>query len=99
VGSPDSNGDRSSLLGNIQNIAPLDAAKLLALSGRQICAVVFAGEIPWTQTGTSLKGSVTGIVALSIVTVSTGGTGLPVITVRILDDGPLCGGALSLASF
>jgi hypothetical protein len=98
LGSPDSSGDRSSLLGNVQNIAPLDAAKLQALTGREICAVVFAGEIPWTPAGTSLKGSVTGIVALSILTVSAG-TGLPVVTLRVLDDGLRCGGALSLASF
>jgi len=99
LGSPDSSGVRTSLLGNVQNIAPLDLARLQLLTGRQICAVVFVSEIPWTSTGTSLKGSVTGIVALSILSVATGSTGLPTVTVRILDDGLTCSGALSLVSF
>jgi hypothetical protein len=99
LGSPNSSGSRTALLGNFQNLAPLNLSRLQTLVGRQICAVVFANEIPWAQAGTSLTGANRGVVAFSIVSVGTGGNGLPLVTVNILDDGPTCGGALSLVTF
>ncbi len=95
LGSPDEAGDRASLLANVPALAPLDALRLQALAGRPICALVYAGEIPWSDGGTSLGGPTLGTVAFSVAGVADAAA----VSVRILEAGPVCGAALSLASF
>ena len=97
LGSPDEEGNRASLLDSVQALAPLTAAQLQALAGRPICALVYAGEIPWSDGGTSLGGSTLGTIAFWVVGVA--GADAASVGVRILEAGPACGAALSLASF
>ena len=48
LGSPDPDGDRQSLLDGIPDVTPLRATGLQMLIGQRVCALVYAGDIPWT---------------------------------------------------
>lgn len=96
LGSPDVNGDRQSLLDNITGVRPLHAAELQLLGGRQVCAVVYAGDVAWTQAGTSLRGANLGIVAFTVLGTDGNETTLPNVSVQMLDAGSTCSGVLSV---
>lgn len=95
LGSPDLNGDRRSLLDAIPAVTPLRATGLRMLIGQRICAVVYAGDIPWTATTTSLRGANLGLVAFTVVSASGGNaTTLPSVEVQLLDPDSTCSGPL-----
>ena len=86
LGSPDENGDRKTWLHTVAGVQPLHAAGLQMLAGQSVCALVFANDIPWTQTTTSLAGATMGLMAFAVVGVSGGDAAtLPSVDVQILD--------------
>jgi hypothetical protein len=99
IGSPDATASRTTLLGSVGGLAPLGATRLQTLVGQTVCAVVFSTEIPYSASGTSLKGATLGTVAFSIVTVANVGGDVPSVTVRVLDFDETCAGALTTVSF
>ena len=98
LGSPDATGNRTSLLGSVAGLKPLHVTQMQSLVGVSVCAVVFAGEIPWNQNGTSLKGGTLGILAFSIVSVSATSGGAFSIRAKVIDADSTCAGSLALAS-
>lgn len=99
LGSPDATGNRTSLLGSVAGLKPLHVTDMQSLVGVSVCAVAFAGEIPWNQNGTSLKGGTLGILAFSVVSVdATSGGGFS-IRAKVIDADSTCAGNLTLASF
>ena len=95
LGSPDENGDRQTWLNAVEGVQPLQAAGLQMLVGQSVCAVVFANDIPWTQTTTSLAGPTLGLMAFAVVGVSGGdGTTLPSVETQVLDPAT-CSGAVA----
>jgi hypothetical protein len=91
LGSPDHNGDRQSLLDGIPDVTPLRAAGLQMLIGQRVCALVYAGDIPWTAATTSLRGANLGLVAFTVVSVVGGDAlTLPSVEVRLLDPDSTC---------
>jgi hypothetical protein len=97
LGSPDSTGNRESLLDNISGIKPLHATELQMLSGRQVCAVVYAGDVAWSDAVTSLRGANLGIMAFTVLGTGGGdGVTLPNVSVQILDAGSTCSDVLSV---
>ena len=91
LGSPDQNGDRRSLLDGIPNVTPLRATGLQMVIGQRVCALVYAGDIPWTATTTSLRGANLGLVAFTVVSVIGGDSmTLPSVEVRLLDPESVC---------
>ena len=95
LGSPDAAGNRSSLLESVRGVAPLQTAGLEMLTGRSVCAVVYANEIPRATDGVSLSGSTLGTVAFSVLSVNRGDDQVPTfVDINILDARQVCGGAL-----
>ena len=99
LGTRDPTGSRTSLLGSVQSLAPLGVSRLQTLIGRTVCAVVFSAEIPWTATGTSLKGATLGALAFSIGSVTSADGIVPSVTMRVMDVNDTCSSALTLVSF
>ena len=93
LGSPDENGDRQTWLGAVPGVQPLHTSGLQMLVGQMVCAVVYANEIPWTQTTTSLAGATLGMVAIAVVGVTSGDA--PSVEVQMLDP-KVCSGPLAL---
>jgi hypothetical protein len=96
LGSPDANGDRESLLDKVRGVTPLRATGLAMLVGRQVCAVVYDGDVGINyvslngdlSTEGTKKGSNLGIVAFKVLSAiqltgySSGA--LPKVDVRVL---------------
>jgi hypothetical protein len=96
LGSPDRTGNRLSLLVGLSTVAPLRATALPMLIGQRVCAVVFAGDIPWTATSTSLRGANLGVVAFTVSGVVGGdSTTLPSVQIQLLDPGSTCSGPVA----
>ena len=96
---PQSRRFRSSLLGSVAGLKSLHLTEMQSLVGVSVCAVAFAGELPWNQDGTSLTGGTLGILAFTIVSVDATGGGAFSTRVRVIDADSTCGGSLALASF
>src|SRR6185295_10019391 len=95
LGSPDTAGNRTSLLGAVAGLRPMHLADMQALAGTTVCAVAFAGEIPWAQTSTSLKGNTLGIVAFTVVSATANGSGFSAQVTPVEADST-CAAALTL---
>ena len=96
LGAPDANGDRESLLDKVPDVTPLRADGLKKLEGRQVCAVVYDGDIGINYgplTG-SLKGANLGTVAFEVVAVTplmgASSSSLPQVKITILDARAIC---------
>ena len=98
LGSPDATGNRTTLLGGFAGLKPLHLTEMQSFVGVSVCALAFAGEIPWSQSGTSLKGGTLGILAFSIVSVDPTSGGAFSIHVRVIDADSTCAASLTLAS-
>ena len=96
LGSPDAEGNRTSLLASVAGVTPLTVTSLQALAGRDVCAIVFANELPWSPGGTSLDGPTSGVVAFSVLNALPASDGSVEVSIRILSVAKSCGGALSL---
>lgn len=101
LGSPDSRGDRQSLLRNVPNLMPLRATGLARLEGSQVCAVVVDGDVKvnrHTSAG-NIEGPNLGKVAFQVLSVAKpsrrGQSELPSVLVRILDADAVCGDPLT----
>lgn len=97
LGSPDDNGDRASLLTNVSGLVPLRAGGLNMLVGRQVCAVVFDGDVTigGTPAVAQLNGPSLGVVAFEVTSVDPAGGDQPAVTIKILDVRETCGGLLA----
>lgn len=96
LGSPDSNGSRTSLLGMKAEVVPLRADGLQMLTGRSVCAVVFANELPRTASGVTVSGPNLGIVAFKVLQVSGGDAqALPSVELAVLETRQVCAGDLT----
>ena len=99
LGSPDDTGERTAKLGAVPYVLPLHTTGLLALVGRRVCGVVYAGELPVGGDGVAvLAGATLGIVAFSVVDVRTVPIpgSLPEIEIDILDASDVCFEPLAL---
>lgn len=99
LGSPDESGDRTSLLGSVTGIAPLRAAGLGTLVGRQVCAVVHDGDVAvsGTPSAAALTGTNLGVVAFEVTGVDTASGDWPAVTIKILNVKATCGDAFVVA--
>ena len=98
LGSPDEDGNRVSLLGNVPNVIPVRAAGLSQLVGRTVCAVVFDGDIvvsAATPSAANLDGVNLGVVAFQVTSVDPAGGDWPGVTIQILDARATCHGAVT----
>lgn len=96
LGSPDATGSRTSQLGMKADVVPLGPAGLQQLTGRTVCAIAYAGELPRSASGVTLSGANLGILAFTVVGTSGGnGTTLPSVEVSVLDSLHVCGGDLA----
>jgi hypothetical protein len=93
LGSPDENGNRAAFLESVPDVAPLRWTGLGMLAGRQVCAVVYSGEIAPGET-TNLSGATLGVVAFNVTGSATAGADLPAITLEVLDARDICSGTL-----
>lgn len=98
LGSPDENGDRESLLDNVQNVTPVRAEGLELLVGRTVCAVVYSGDVSVSAgapPSASLKGASLGIAAFTVVaTIPTDDADRPNVQVQIAEGHKVCTGQL-----
>ena len=99
LGSPDENGDRTSLLASVTGVAPLRAAGLATLVGRQVCAVVHDGDVAvaGTPSAAALNGANLGVFAFEVTGVDTAGGDWPAVTIKILNVKATCGEAFAVA--
>ena len=99
LGSPDDNGDRESLLGNVSDVAALRADGLGLLVGSTVCAVVYGGDVtvtPGTPSTASLQGATLGRIAFTIVSLApTDDPDHPNVQVQIAEGHETCAGALA----
>jgi hypothetical protein len=96
LGSPDENGDRDSLLADVEGVTPLQAEGLEMLVGQPVCALAFASDLLWTATSMSLAGANLGLVPFRVVSLDyAGGPTLPSVGVEILSP-DTCSGPLGL---
>ena len=86
LGTPDATGDSEALLDNIPDVNPLRSTGLQRLVGRQVCAVVFTGDvsISYDPLNGSLKGVNSGTVAFEVLTVIESRPDLPQVEIMIL---------------
>jgi hypothetical protein len=98
LGSPDESGDRESLLADVPNVASLRANGLAQLSGKHVCAIVYATDIA-IGAGTSsasLKGENFGVIAFKVLTLLPADDGaFPNVQVQVLDGHEVCSGTLA----
>lgn len=98
LGSPDDNGDRESLLGSVSNVVPIRANGLAMLVGRNVCAVVYSGDItvtPGSPPTANLQGPTLGRIAFQIVSlVPADDPSYPQVQVQIADWSDSCGGTI-----
>jgi hypothetical protein len=96
LGSPDENGDRASRLTNVGGLVPLRAAGLALLTGRQVCAVVYDGDVTigGTPPVAQLDGPSLGVVAFEVTSVESS-SDRPAVTVKALNVRETCGGVLA----
>ena len=99
LGSPDDNGDRESLLSSVPNVVPIRADGLAMLVGRNVCAVVYSGDITVTSGSpptANLQGPTLGRIAFSIVSlVPADDQSHPNVQVQIADWSDSCGGDMA----
>jgi hypothetical protein len=97
LGSPDESGDRESLLRDVPDVTSLRASGLSQLSGKRVCAIVYATDIvvePGAGTA-SLKGDTFGVIAFQVLTTLPSGDDMfPHIQVQVLDGHEACAGNL-----
>jgi len=96
LGSPDDNGDRESLLSGVPNVVPIRANGLAMLVGRNVCAVVYSGDItvtPGNPSTANLQGPTLGRIAFQIVSLGPADDpSYPLVQVQIADWSATCGG-------
>jgi len=97
LGSPDEAGDRVALLQSVAGVAGLDPTGLGMLTGRKVCAVVYADDVAAGETS-SLALPALGLVAFRITSVDPAATAFGAATVEILDVHETCSGALQAFS-
>ncbi len=104
MGSPDSNGDRESLLDKIPDVTPLRADGLELLEGEALCALVYDSDISinyetlsphnYIRLDGSLKGATIGIAAFQVLSVDQlngfSSSSLPKVKILILDANEIC---------
>jgi hypothetical protein len=91
LGSPDENGNRASLLVQVPGLLPLQSGNVQALVGRNVCAVVFANQLSWSEAGTMLDGATLGTMAFTVSGVSADpGSGASTVTVTVRDARETC---------
>ena len=98
LGTPDANGDSEALLDNIPDVNPLRATGLKLLEGRQVCAVVFKGDVSigYDPLQGVLKGATSGTVAFEVLAVTASQPNLPEVEIKILEATQVCEDALTL---
>jgi hypothetical protein len=97
LGSPDESGNRVTLLGRVPDVVALRWAGIGLLAGRQVCAVVYAGEIE-SGAATDLGGANLGVVAFDVTSVDAAAVDWPNVTVQVLDARETCSGVLAAFS-
>lgn len=96
LGSPDASGSRVSRLGARPEVVALGPLGLQQLTGRTVCALAYAGELPRSAAGVSLSGANLGLLAFTVVATSGGNAAtLPTVTVSVLETRSVCGGAVT----
>ena len=99
LGTPDTNGDRESLLDKIPDVTPIREAGLEALIDETICAVVYDSDVSinYDPLNGSLKGANLGTVAFKLLSTTPlaglpgfSSTDLPETEIRILDSEDIC---------
>jgi len=104
LGSPDSEGDRESLLDKISNVIPLRADGLEQLEGGTFCALVYDSDISINYDAIingNLKGANLGLAAFEVLDVrqlfGISSSTLPEVDIRILDSDEICAGDINLS--
>ena len=97
LGSLDESGNRVTLLGRVPDVVALRWAGIGLLVGRQVCAVVYAGEIE-SGAATDLGGANLGVVAFDVTSVDAAAVDWPNVTVQVLDARETCSGVLAAFS-
>ena len=97
LGAPDpsAGGSRTSKLGTVAEVVPLQTGGLATLTGRTVCAVAYAAEVPRSASGASLSGKTLGVLAFTVAALQGGdGLTLPNVDVIVLDARTTCEGLL-----
>jgi len=104
LGSPDSEGNRESLLDKIDNVIPLRADGLEQLEGGTFCALVYDSDISINYDAIingNLKGANLGLAAFEVLDVrqlfGISSSTLPEVDIRILDVADVCVGLANLS--
>lgn len=98
LGAPDptAGGSRTSKLGSVPQVVPLQTNGLVTLVGRDVCAIAYAAEVPRNSSGAALSGKTLGVLAFTVVGTQGGdGITLPNVEVSVLDARVACEGALA----
>jgi hypothetical protein len=96
LGSPDSTGSRTTLLGTKTEVVPLRAEGLRMLTGRTVCAVAFANELPRSASGVTVSGPNLGIVAFRVQgLLGDDAAALPSVELTVLETRQVCAGDLA----
>jgi hypothetical protein len=90
LGSPDEDGDRESLLGAVAGVSALGATDLTSLVGRDVCAVVYDGDLAPAIGETSLAGATLGLVAFQVHAVLSSDPASPRVEVDVRDPATIC---------
>jgi len=94
LGSPDDSGDRETLLRDVPGVVVLGAAGLGQLVGKDVCAIVYAGDIH-VSPSTSLTGENFGVIGFKVLTLLSGASdAYPNVEVQVLDGHEICAGTL-----
>jgi len=107
LGSPDSEGNRESILDKISNVIPLRADGLEQLEGGTFCALVYDSDISINYDAIingNLKGSNLGFAAfevlvdgVNVIIPEISSSTLPSVDITILDANEVCAGDLNLS--
>ena len=98
LGSPDSNGERESLLGAVEGVMPVRAANAALLVGRAACAVIYDDDlsVPAASESMRLQGANLGVMGFRVASVVGTGTQWPGLMVELLDARATCSEHLEL---
>ena len=98
LGSPDSSGERTSLLVGIEGLLAVRADRAALLVGRSVCAVVYDEDLAISESDSrlDLDGPNLGIVAFRVSSIFTSASVWPTLLVEALDVRSTCGEKLDV---
>ena len=93
LGSPDSSGQRASLLSSVDDMVPVRSDRAALLVGRSVCAVVYDTDLAIAENDSrvNLDGPNLGMVAFRVSSIFTAGSAWPTLLVEALDVRSTCG--------